>query len=108
MNDIKERIDRELWHITAEDKNFQEIIRRAEMEERTEHMERKKRKYGLKVAVLAAAITILSTGSVFGYEYIRSRFNPPAVFHNPLDNAQPDAPVYEFEDKTAGEQLSLF
>lgn len=104
MNDIKEKIDRELWHITAEDKNFQEILRRAEMEGRSDPPARKKRKYGLKVAVLVAAITILSTGSVFGYEYIRSRFNPPAVFNNPLDNAQPDAPVFEFEDKTGVEK----
>lgn len=104
MNDVKEKIDRELWHVTAEEKGFQEIIRRAEMDERTGYAERKKRKYGLKVAVLAAAITILSTGSVFGYEYIRSRFNPPEVFDNPLENAQPDAPVFEFEDKAGIEE----
>lgn len=108
MSEIKEKLDRELRHVNSDKAQFEEIVKKAEQEEKVIRINKHKKTTSImKVAGIAAVVTMLSVGSVFGYEYIAKKYQVPVRFDDHLGQAQPDAPIYEVQpDKTLNEQES--
>lgn len=121
QQDIKQKIDKELAKIVSDEKKLEQIISLARMEELGEIgdkvnggiiiMKNKKRNRSLKtifkVAIIAAAISMVSVVTVFGYEYFVRMYQAdvPEKYQEHLNEAKTDAPVYEVEDTKKEERV---
>ncbi|MGN0514910.1 MAG: hypothetical protein ACI4GD_11580 [Lachnospiraceae bacterium] len=112
--DIKKRLDGELSGMVAEEEKLKEILSCAGMVtfEETESVRRgtkknKNLKSVVKVAVIAAALAVVSVGSVFGYEYFRRLYQHVQFekYEGHLNQAESDAPVYNVEDSKKSENV---
>lgn len=101
MSEVKRKIDSELKGIVADSSELDEIIKRAQKEEKVISMG-KKGKNLFKAAGIAAAITVLSVGTVLGVEYYQRIYQKTEnVFDNHLGNADEGAPVYDIPSEAA-------
>lgn len=101
MSEIKRKIDSELKGIVADSSGLDEIIKRAQKEEKVTAIGRKGKNI-FKAAGIAAAITVLSAGTVLGVEYYQRIYQKTEnVFDNRLGNAVEGAPVYDIPSQAA-------
>ena len=61
----------------------------------------------VKVAVIAAALAVVSVGSVFGYDYFKRLYQHVQFekYESHLNQAESDAPVYNVEDSKKSENV---
>lgn len=121
QQDIKQKLDRELAGIVSGEEKIKEIINLANMEELVETgdamnggiimMKDKKSNRSVKtifkVAMIAAAISVVSVGTVFGYEYFSRMYESVTSdkYKDHLNEAEVDAPVYEINNTKDKENM---
>lgn len=121
QKDIKKKLDGELSGMIAEEGKLREILNSAGMDIFEEmggvkmgkitiqkgNRKSRSMKTIVKVAFIAAALTVVSVGSVFGYEYVQRMYQQVKVekYQDHLNQAESNAPVYNVEDSKKSENI---